>query len=105
MAPERYTAFWFVPGLPAGPAGFHEFQRGPEQFEILLVIGCLGTVDLDPLPGTPDSAGLKRDDVVPRKLQFGRHAGGQAKSNAVAADAGEHSVADEIGVEAVDFSR
>ena len=49
----------------AGPAGFDEFQRGPEQLEILFVIGCLGAVDLDPLPGAAHASGLKRDDVVP----------------------------------------
>jgi hypothetical protein len=33
----------------AGPGGFHELERGLEQLEILLVIGCLGAVDLNPL--------------------------------------------------------
>lgn len=34
----------------AGPGGFHELERGSKQFEILLVLGRLGAVDLYPLP-------------------------------------------------------
>ena len=71
---------------------------------MLLVFGRLGAIDLYPFPGTCHTAGLKRDDVVPRELQFGRGGNGQAQSDAVAADAGEHLVADEVGVKAVDFS-
>ena len=47
---------------------------------------------------------MKRDDVAPRELQFGRGGGGQAQPDAAAADAGEHLVADEVGIKAADFS-
>lgn len=89
----------------AGPAAFHELDRGPKQLEIFLVLGRLGAIDLYPFSRTCHAAGLKRNDVVPRELQFGRSGHGQAHSDAVAADAGEHPVADEIGVKAIDFPR
>ena len=49
--------------------------------------------------------GLKRHDVVTRKRQFCRGGDRQAQSHAVTADASEHFVGDEVGVEAVDRSR
>ena len=49
----------------AGPGGFHEFERGLKQFEILLVISRVGAVDLYPFPGAGHTTGLKRDDVAP----------------------------------------
>src|SRR5258706_8469726 len=51
-----------------GPAGFHELERGPKQWEMLLVFGLVGAIDLHPLSRTRDTAGLKRDDVVPCEL-------------------------------------
>jgi hypothetical protein len=90
-------------GLPASRR-FHEVERGLKQLEILLVLGRLGAVDLDPFPRAGHAAGLKRNDVAPGKPQLGDGGGGQPKSDAVAADAGEHLVADEVSVEAVDCS-
>ena len=52
----------------AGPAGFHELERGPKQWEILLVVGDIGAIDLYPFPGTGHTAGLKRDNIVPGEL-------------------------------------
>src|SRR5262245_27925068 len=45
----------------AAPAVFHVFQRGAEQLQILLVLGSVGAVDLDPLRGRPcaQAAGLE----------------------------------------------
>ena len=88
----------------AGPGGFHELERSLKQFKILLVLSHIGAVDLYPFPSAGHTAGLKRDDVAPRELQFGRGGGGQAQSDAATADAGEHLVADEVGIEAADFS-
>src|SRR5438093_13383441 len=76
--------------LPAPPAAFHEFQRRLEHLEVLLVIGSVRAVDLDPFPGGAKTARLKRDHVVPGELQLGRGRRGQAKSDVVAADAGVH---------------
>ena len=40
------------PALPLAAArGAHEFQGRPEHVEVLLVVGGIGAVDLDPLPG------------------------------------------------------
>jgi hypothetical protein len=87
-----------------GPAGPHELEGGLKQLEILLVLGRIGAVDLYPFPRTHQAGGLELDDVRPRELQLSRGRDGQAQSDAAAADAGEHSVADEVGVEAVDSS-
>jgi hypothetical protein len=64
-----------------------------------------GSLDLDPFARARHAAGLKRHHVAPRELQVGRRGHRQAQGDAVAADAGEHPVADEVGVEAVDFLR
>src|SRR2546421_11097708 len=86
-------------------AAFHEFQRLAEELQILLVLGGVRAVDLDPLLGRRQARRLKRHDVVAREVQFPRHGHGEAQSDAVAADAGEHPVADEIGVQALELSR
>ena len=52
-----------VPRLAS--AGPHEIERGMEQLQVLLVFGCLGTVDLNPFPRTGHAARLKRDNVIP----------------------------------------
>jgi len=88
----------------AGSGGFDELERSLKQFEILLVLSCIGAVDLYPFPGAGHAAGLKRDNVASRELQFGRGGCGQAQSDAATADAGEHLVADEVGIKAADFS-
>ena len=72
---------------------------------MLLVFGHVSAIDLYPFPRACHASGLKWDDVIPRELQFGRGGGRQAQADALATDAGEHLVADEIGVEAVYFSR
>src|SRR5256885_1608939 len=90
---------------PLAPAGFYELDRGTKQFEILLVVGRILAIDLYPFPRARHTAGQKRHDVVPRKMQLGSGGGGQAQSDAGAADAGEHLVTDEIRVEAVDLAR
>ena len=86
------------------PSRFHELDRGPEQRKMLFVFGHVGAVELYPFPRAGHAAGRERDDVVPRELQLGRRGYGQAQSDTVAADAGEHLVADEIGIQAVDLS-
>ena len=48
----------------ASPGGFHELERSLKQFEILLVLGRIGAVDLYPFPSAGHPAGLKRDDVA-----------------------------------------
>src|SRR6266850_7582913 len=101
--PARRRSRRGAPGL-TGPGAFHEGERGLKQLEVLLVLGRVGAVDLYPLSRARRAARLKRDDVVPRELQLGRGSNGQAQSDAAAADAGEHLVADEVGVEAVDLS-
>ena len=72
---------------------------------MLLVIGHVSAIDLYPFPGTCHATRRKRHDVISRELQFGRAGSGQAQSNALATDAREHLVADEVGVQAVYFSR
>ena len=86
------------------PAPFYELERSLKQWEILFVFGHVGAIDLYPFPRTCQTAGLKRDNIVPRELQLRRRGNRQTQSNAVAANAGEHLVADEVGVKAVDFS-
>ena len=71
---------------------------------MFLVIGNVSAIELYPFPGTCHAAWRKRGDVVSRELQFGRGGSRQAQPDPLAADAGEHLVADEIGVEAVYFS-
>src|SRR5947207_2793065 len=89
----------------ARPAGFDELHRRQKKGEILLVVGCIGAVDLYPLSRACHPAGLKRNDVVPRKPKLRRRGDGQAQSNPITANASEHFVGDEVGVEAVDRSR
>jgi hypothetical protein len=82
----------------------HEFVRGAKQREILFVVGRVGAIDLYPLPRTGQSARPERGDIAVGEFQFGRGRHGQAQPDAVTADASEHPVADEVGVEAVNFS-
>ena len=49
----------------AGPGGFNELERGAKQLEILLVLGRVVPVDLNPLPRACHTTGLKWDDVAP----------------------------------------
>jgi len=84
---------------------FDELYRFLKKWEILLVVGRIGAVDLYPFPSACDTTGLKWNDVVPRKLQFRRSGDRQPQSNPVAANASEHLVSDEVSVEAVDRSR
>src|SRR5688572_32180505 len=85
----------FPPPPPLPSAGLHEVQRSPDQLEVLLVVGRIRPVDLDPFPrgSRTDTAGLKRNDVTPRELQLGHGRDGQAQRQALAVDAGEHPVA------------
>ena len=83
----------------------NEFVRSAKQREIFLVVGCVGAIDLYPLARTGQRAGPERDDVAVGEFQFGCRSRGQAKSDAVTADAGEHAIADEVGVKAVDLFR
>src|SRR5688500_1201717 len=82
-------------------AGLHKVERGPDQLEVLLVVGRIRSVDLDPLPrgSRADATGLKRNHVIPRELQLGHPRDRQAQRQALAVDAGEHPVGYEIGVE------
>ena len=89
----------------ARTGAFDELHRLLKKWEILLVVGRIGAVDLYPFPSACDTTGLKWNDVVPRKLQFRRSGDRQPQSNAVAANASEHFVGGEVGVEAVDRSR
>src|SRR5574338_167879 len=87
----------------AAPGALHEVDRGLEKLQVLLVVRCVCAVDLDPFPRAGHTAGLERGDVLPGKLQLGRDGDGQAQAHAVGADAGEHLVADEIGVQPADL--
>src|SRR2546423_8200931 len=89
--------------LPA--AALYEFQRLAKQLQILLVVGGIGPVDLDPLLRRRQAGGLERHDVVPREVHFPRDGDRQPQADTVAADAGEHAVAHEVGVPALDLSR
>ncbi len=87
------------------PAGFNKLERGLKQWEMLFVSGHVGAIDLDPFPGACHATGRERHDVISGELQFGRGGSRQAQADALATDAGEHLVADEIGIQAVYFSR
>ena len=71
---------------------------------MFLVFGHVGAIDLYPFPRACHATGLKRDDVISGELQFRRRGSRQAQPYALAIDAGEHLVADEISVKAVYFS-
>ena len=90
--------------LAADPAGLDEFERAAEQRKMLFIISRVSTIDLNPLSRTCNPARLKWPDIVPGKLQFCRSGNRQAQTDAVAADAGEHFVADKISIETVYFS-
>ena len=62
----------------SGPAGFDELNGSLEKGEILLVVGRIGAIDLDPLSRACHAARLERNEVVLRKLQFRRDGNGQA---------------------------
>ena len=47
-------------------------RRSLEQLQILLVVGRIGAVELDPFPGGRQPARLERDGVVLRELRLGR---------------------------------
>ena len=87
-----------------GPGAFYELKRSPKQFEILFIVRCVGSIDLNPLPRTCHPAGLKWNDVASRELQLGRGGGGYTQSNAVSAYTGEHLVVDEKGVKVANLS-
>ena len=89
----------------ARTGAFDELHRCLKKWEILLVVGRIGAIDLYPFPGACDTSGLKWNDVVSRKLQFRGSRDRQPQSNPVAANASEHLVSDEVGVEAIDRSR
>ena len=89
----------------AAARGADEFQRSAEDVEVLLVVGGIGAVDLDPLAGARQSFRLERHYVVPGELRLGGGGRRQPQADAVAADAGEHAVVDEISVQAVDLFR
>lgn len=87
----------------AASGALHEVDRGLEKLQVFLIVRCVCAVDLDPFPRAGHTAGLERGDVLPGKLQLGRDGDGQAQAHAVGADAGEHLVADEIGVQPADL--
>src|SRR5688572_857619 len=100
---SRYGPLWPGPAsLPLAPA-LHELDRRLEELEILLVLRGVGAVDLDPLLGARHAAGLERGHVLARELQVPRGRCGKAKPHAVAADAGEHAVVDQVRIEAADL--
>ncbi|MBV5323445.1 hypothetical protein JZU51_01600 [bacterium] len=88
----------------SGTGALDELKRSPKQFEILLIVRRVGSIDLNPLPRTCHPAGLKWNDVASRELQFGRGGGRHTQSNAVSTYTGEHLVVDEKGVNAKDDS-
>src|SRR4051812_26940684 len=85
----------------ARTAGSDELDRCPKQRKVLLVLDGIAAIDLDPFARARDAAGLKRDDIASGKMQFRRQGDGHSHPDALAADAGEHPVADEVGVQAV----
>src|SRR5258707_15668564 len=91
--------------LLSAPLGLDEFQRCAEEVEVLLMLGRVGAVDLNPFPrgSGAQTPGLELRDVAPRELQVGHRGGRQAQPYAVAAEAGEHPVVDEVGVEGVEL--
>src|SRR4051794_13299143 len=50
---------------------FHERDRRLEELEVLLVLGRVLAIDLDPLARACRAAGLERNHVLPRELQLG----------------------------------
>ncbi len=73
--------------------------------EILRVVGRVDAVYLYPFARARHPPGLKRNDMATRKRQFRRRGDRQPQSNAVAANASEHFVGDEVSVKTVDLSR
>src|SRR5438067_3995175 len=86
-------------------AALHELERGAKELDVFLVVGGVGAIDLHPFPRRAEPGRLKRHDVVARELQLSRRGRRQAQADTGAADAGEHAVADKIGVQALDLSR
>src|SRR5690348_6150352 len=86
-------------------AALHEVERRAEKLDVLLVVGGVGPIDLHPLAGGRQAGRLKRTDVLARELQLSRRRRRQAQADTRAADAGEHAVAHEIGVQPLDLSR
>src|SRR5258706_5839068 len=82
---------------------FHERDRRLEELRVLLVPGRVLAIDLDPLARARRAAGLERNHVLPRELQLRRVRDEQAQPDAVAADAREHAVVHEVGVEVVEL--
>jgi hypothetical protein len=87
------------------PAAFDEIYRRLKQGKIVLIVGRIFAVDLYPLPRACQTSGLKRNYVVPGKLQFRRGGDRQAQSYPIATDASKHLVGGEVRVEAIDRSR
>src|SRR5207237_2630211 len=83
----------------------YEFKRLAKQLQILLVVGGIRAIDLDPLPGGAEARRLERHDVVARELQLPRHRCRQTEPDTITADAGEHPVTDEVRVQGLDLSR
>ena len=90
-------------GRPLASARLNEVQRAPDQLQILVVFARIRPIDLDPLARARDASRLERTHVAPRELQLGRSRHREPESQPVAADAGEHLVADEVAVERVDL--
>jgi hypothetical protein len=89
----------------ARAAGFDELYRLPKKREVLRVVGRIDAVYLYPFARACHPPGLKRNNVAPRKRQLRRRCNRQPQSNAVAANASEHFVGDEVSVKTVDRSQ
>src|SRR5574339_933292 len=85
-------------------AALHEFQRGLEKRQLGLVLRRVGAVDLHPFLRHRQPGGLEWADVGAAELQLARLGRRQSQSHAAARDAGEHAVADEVRVKAVDLA-
>ncbi len=79
-------------------------MTSPGRLEQTVQFLC-SSAGLPLFPGTCHPTGRKRHDVISRELQFGCSPGRQPQPDALAADAAEHLVVHEIGVQAVYSSR
>src|SRR5258706_2730798 len=94
------SAIWDSVAMPNFTASaLHELVRGLEKLEIFLVLRGILAVDLDPFARARRAGGLERDHVLARELKLRRDRHPEAQPHALAADAGEHPVVHEIGVE------
>jgi hypothetical protein len=76
------TVKTFTPTLPDA-AAFDELNGSLKKGEILLVVGRIGAIDLDPFSCACHAARLERNDVVLGKLQFRRGGNGQAQQETI----------------------